>query len=108
VKTLAANTDPRKPMPSAYQSRTMGAILNRIAIALDGDGSWIEPGSIDSSGLTVVASGMLFRVELDDAGIIDDADYQRHAQELIDRGQMSHDSYSRGLDFQDSYQEPEF
>ncbi len=51
--------------------RTTAMLLDTIAEALNGDGSYIEPDSIDSQGLTVVAGVYRFRIELSEPELMD-------------------------------------
>ena len=65
---------PRKPLtfysPMHKTSRTIAEILSVIeaAIEVDGPGA-IEPGSIDTRGLTIVADGYSYRLEITDEAI---------------------------------------
>jgi hypothetical protein len=103
--------NPTPPAPSPAQAFAVSDLVGRIANTLDGDGSWIADDSLDSGGMTIVAGGLLYRVEVSYQGPFD-----AHAvQERIDRDQMAadddhpHDAYIGGRDFDDaSYQEPEF
>ncbi len=53
--------------PLHQRSRTIAELLSQIETALENDGGWcIEPGSIDTHGLTIVADGVSYRLELTD------------------------------------------
>jgi hypothetical protein len=94
--------NPSQP-PSPYRPRTASDLMACIVEALTRDDWGIEPGSISPEGLSVVASGTLFRLTLDDGELMDNADWiaytdrmevrhaemAREAQERIDRDWMA-------------------
>jgi hypothetical protein len=92
------------PAPSPAQAFAVSDLVGRIANTLDGDGSWIADGTLDSGGMTIHCGGLLYRVEVSYQGPFD-----AHAvQEQIDNDHP-HDAYIGGCDFDDAtYEEPEF
>lgn len=74
MKTVARTTTPRKPIPSAAAGRTTDSILGRVYTALNDDGSYIVPGSIDLQGMTIIAGAYRFRLELSEAELVDSPD----------------------------------
>ena len=61
------------------RARTMSDLLDAIADALAVDGWEVEHGTLDTQGMTVVDSrtGCLYRLELADDGMLDDADWRQ-------------------------------
>jgi hypothetical protein len=59
------------PPPSPRVARTTAALLSTIATALNGDGSAVVPGSIDSQGMSIEASGWRWRLELSEPELMD-------------------------------------
>jgi hypothetical protein len=52
---------------SAYnRPRTVGDLLNTIAESLDRDGWEIEPGSVDTCGLSLSVEGTVYRLRFDE------------------------------------------
>ena len=82
------------------KSRTIAELLACIESALTADDWGIEPGSIDTRGLTVAVDGLLYRLDLTDE------DRRYPSQEAYE----ARDAYIGGHDFdeEDSYVEPEF
>jgi hypothetical protein len=82
------------PPPEA-RHRTMAAVLDAIAAALDGDGATVAPHSIDSAGLSLWVDGMALRLELTEeapeapaeaeAGEEDAAEWYRLNRERFER-----------------------
>ena len=58
----------RKPLtiynPMHKSARVIAALLTAIETALENDGASIEPGSIDTAGMTIVVDGTLYRLEI--------------------------------------------
>jgi hypothetical protein len=72
------------PAASPRQAFTVSDLVGRIANALDGDGSFIADGTLDTDGMIIVAGDDLFRVEVTLWGPAD----ANAVQEQIDRDQM--------------------
>jgi hypothetical protein len=86
--------------------RTTGDLIQRIWEALEGDGSFIDPASVDSQGLTVIAGVYRWRIELSEPEL---ADWLDHSPDDTVDNDHPHDAYIGGRDFDDeSYVEPEF
>jgi hypothetical protein len=102
VQTAIRLHNPSAP-PSPYRPRTAYDLMATILETLTNDGWAVEPGSVSSEGLSVVISGTLHRLTLDDGDLMDDADWvaytdrmevrhaemAREAQERIDRDWMA-------------------
>jgi hypothetical protein len=87
--------------------RTTAALIETIRQALDGDGSFIEPGSVDSQGLTVIAGVHRVRIELSEPELADWLDHSPVDRAMTD--DHPHDAYIGGHDFDDEgYEEPAF
>jgi hypothetical protein len=124
--------NPTPPAPSPAQAFAVSDLVGRIANTLDGDGSWIADGSLDTGGMTIVCGGLLYRVEVTyqgpfDANLLqeqidrdemrkqDNEEYARHVlaedkrRNMEEDGNDAHDAYIGGRDFDDAtYEEPEF
>lgn len=74
-------------------SKTTGALIETIRAFLDQDGSHVVPGSIDTQGMTIVAGVYSYRLELSEPELLDWVDHTPQG-----------DCYTRGLDFEDTYQ----
>jgi hypothetical protein len=74
---MSIPTPPTNSHP-ARRARTMGDLLEAIADALGADDWAVEHGTLDTQGMTVVDSrtGCLYRLELADDGMLDDADWR--------------------------------
>jgi hypothetical protein len=112
------------PAPSPSQAYAVSDLVGRIANTLDGDGSWIADGTLDTNGMTIHCGGLLYRVEVSyqgpfDANLrqerIDREEYARHLRaedkrrNMEEDGNDAHDAYIGGRDFDDAtYEEPEF
>lgn len=80
----------RKPLvifnPLHKTARTIAELLTCIESALNADDWGIEPGSIDTHGMTIVADGISYRLELTDE----------------ERLYPSQDAYEQGRDLDDN------
>jgi hypothetical protein len=63
------------------RTRTMGDLLNSIALALPDDNWAVEPENTDTQGMTIVdgRNGLLYRLELTQEGIVDNEEWQRRS-----------------------------
>jgi hypothetical protein len=70
----AINPIPRRP-------RTMGDLLDLFVEAISANDYEVEAGSIDTQGVTIADSrnGLLYRVEVTEEGMLDDAEWQRRS-----------------------------
>jgi hypothetical protein len=64
-------------MPSVTHARTIAVLLDTIAAGLNADGATVEPNDIDSSGMSIVIDGLVFRLEIAEPELMDDADWRR-------------------------------
>jgi hypothetical protein len=65
--------------PAPRRTRTMGDLLNSIARSLEADNWTVEAEDVDTQGMTVVdaRNGLMYRLELNPEGILEDAEWQR-------------------------------
>jgi hypothetical protein len=74
-----------KPVPRRI--RTMGDLLNTIALGLEADNWTVEAEDVDTQGMTVVdaRNGLTYRLEMIADGILDDAEWQRRSDAQVAR-----------------------
>ena len=87
MRMLVGTPAPIKTALSPAEARTAAALLTTIAAALDGDGSFIEPGSIDTQGLAVVAWPYRWRLELLEPELLEPTGPEPDRDWMSDTGQ---------------------